>query len=89
MTAPYEEFGLPLGHYALGEVIYYEITVNGATGQLDVVVNDHRATYAPPINLKDRFYFKAGNYNQCNGECNATDYAETHFYAFNVTHATS
>ena len=54
---------------------------------LGVVVNGHRVTYAPPINLKDRFYFKAGNYNQCNGGCNAADYAQTRFYAFDATHS--
>jgi len=32
---------------------------------LSVVVNGKAITYKPPFNPADRFYFKAGDYNQC------------------------
>ena len=83
---PYDEIGLPLGHYNCGDVLQYEIVADGATGKLVVTVNGKQVEYSPPVNTKDRFYFKAGNYNQCNGLCNPSDYAKVRFHAVNATH---
>jgi hypothetical protein len=84
-TAPFAELGLPLGHYEYGDVIDYTIRVD-TTGMLTITVNGKTATWMPPINAADRFYFKCGNYNQCASDCNPTDYAKARFFAFNTTH---
>jgi hypothetical protein len=62
-TAPHDEFGLDCGTYALGTPLSVEVRV--AAGILAVEVNGKGITYKPPFNPADRFYFKAGDYNQC------------------------
>eukprot|EP01043_Picozoa_sp_COSAG02_P032207 COSAG02_NODE_2144_length_9681_cov_209.373304_2_plen_240_part_00 len=62
-TAPHDEFGLDCGTYALGTPLSVEVRI--VAGVLSVVVNGNTITYRPPFNAADRFYFKAGDYNQC------------------------
>ena len=81
----HEEFGLPLGTYSYGTVLEYEIEV-ASSGVLRVSVNGKTVEYVPPINTADKFYFKAGNYDQCNVECDPHDYARARFWSFNTTH---
>lgn len=63
-TKPYDEFGLSLGKFELGDELH--ITVKALQGLLTVSVNNANTVhYNPPWNDDDRYYFKAGSYNQC------------------------
>lgn len=62
-TMPHAEFGLDCGKYVLGTSLAVKVRV--AAGMLQVVVNGNAVNYTPPFNPNDRFYFKAGDYNQC------------------------
>eukprot|EP01051_Picozoa_sp_SAG22_P005902 SAG22_NODE_366_length_11615_cov_13.379125_4_plen_192_part_00 len=62
-TAPFAEFSLDCGTYTLGTPL--EVEVRASAGVLQVAVNEKTVSYTPPFNPADRFYFKAGDYNQC------------------------
>lgn len=82
-TAPYEEYGLGCGTYALGEKLV--IQVHMSAGVLHVTVNGNTVSYKPPFNPADRFYFKAGDYPQCKPCKYAGQYSEVHLSQLNVT----
>ena len=84
-TAPHAEFGLSLGQYALGEMLTVSVNV-WANATLTISVNGRSAEYAPPINSADRFYFKAGDYNQCHPCGTAGQYAEVHVSGLTALH---
>ena len=84
-TAPYAEFGLPLGEYALGDTLAVSVRV-WPNATLAISVNGRSVNYAPPINGTDRFYFKAGDYNQCKPCGTAGQYAEVHVSALTALH---
>jgi hypothetical protein len=55
--------------------------VRVSAGVLRVVVNGKAVAYTPPFNSTDRFYFKAGDYNQCKPCGHAGQFAEVHLAA--------
>jgi len=81
---PYHTKRLDLGRYKLGELMKYEVSMEGT--KLAVTVNGAHVTYTPPVTDEETFYFKAGNYNQCNSNCDENDYAEVRFYEIRTKH---
>ena len=84
-TAPHDEFGLDLGKHALGETLAVSLNV-WSNGTFTISVNGHSASYAPPINAADRFYFKAGDYSQCHPCGTAGQFTEVRLTALSAVH---
>eukprot|EP00666_Eupelagonemidae_sp_cell4sb_P002896 gene2896-36_t len=82
---PYKGKGLFLGNYSLGDELRYEVRCCDE-GEFSVTVNGRTASWRPPIAEGVKFFFKAGNYNGCNADCDPDDYAEVHFTDVNTTH---
>lgn len=93
-TAPFDEFGMVLGTWNQGVVLQLKVVVE--RGGLTVTASDGMIPktihHRPPMpSDADTFYFKAGNYNQCNATCDAgqDDYAEVWFLELATTHTKS
>ena len=83
-SAPYSEFGLDIGYYRRGEALEVRVSLQGP--ELTVRVNGRSVSYRPPVNQSDRFYFKAGDYDQCQ-PCGSSDqFAEVLITALNTRH---
>jgi beta-glucosidase-like glycosyl hydrolase len=88
-NASFAEFGLNCGTYSLGEELEYTVKMNAS--QLTVSVNGKvcgGSSYSPPYNPTDRYYFKAGDYNQCS-PCSGAGMAEVRFSAISTAHTHS
>lgn len=88
-TAPFDEFGLDCGTYALNTTL--EVTVvatGGASPRLAVTVNGKAVSYAPPFDVLDRYNFKAGDYSQrsVTPPFSKTDFAEVHLRKLQTVH---
>lgn len=87
--APATQIDKPLGNYALGELLSYDITLEN--GSLKVTVTGAKGSksitspYTASSWTKDKYYFKLGNYVQLNTGA-SSDGARVQFYAVNVEH---